>query len=805
MYEHPVTVIRNDSRLFVFRRGEEGSSAIFTRISFRDRGIVRVTHTAGHDRETPECVFTVPGEAASFACRETEDGYLLEGPDLTVGVCRRTGRLTFRTSAGEVLLRTGRTEVQEKPVVLYDYDGEEVRFEESVDGVRARTRAGTPRVDRMGLTGRQFFTLEKDEAVYGLGSHEEGFGNLRGKTRALYQHNLKACVPAVVSVKGWELVFAMGGLMNWKDDAEGAEVWTDCADAYDFYFLYGDGSYRGVMGRYAALTGKTPMLPPAVLGYVQSKERYKDAEELIAVVREYREKKIPLDMIVLDWMSWPDGQWGWKHFDPSRFPDPGKMIRDLHDMDVKFMISIWPTLVGDANEDRKEMLEKGYMLPNQTNYNAFDPAARETYWKQAREGLLTYGVDAWWCDCSEPFEADWHGNVKAEECERIRINTDEARKYLDPTALSLYSFWHSKGISDGWRRDEPEKRLINLTRSSWVGQHRFGTVVWNGDTAATWETLRRQIPEGLNYCATGEAWWTVDAGAFFVTGRDPWFWHGDFDGGVDDPGYRELYTRWMQFAACLPVTRSHGTDTPREVWRFGEKGEIFREAVEKAIRFRYTLFPYLYSLMAETAFDGVPPMRVPALVFPEDPALRSVEDELMIGNDILVRPVTEPVLYGPGGKELSGKDGKVPVRLPAGAVWYDWETGKRYEGGQTILYEAPIDRIPVFVRGGSVLPLAPVCQHTGEAMKAPLEIVIRPGADGSFTLYEDSGEGLGYENGEYAKTVLTWDDEKRELRIGARTGSFVGMIPDRKAAVRLLSGPAKEIVLGAREQTVRFE
>ena len=756
---------------------------ITTEIRLLEHNIIRVSRGLNFDFTVKEQDFILPLQPGQGSVQANGEMREIVCDTLRVRMDCLDGSISFMDKQGEVLLKAGEIRMQEKPVVRYEYSDEEVVYEESIDGVRARTRRGTPVTDRMGLTARQMFYLQDGEAVYGLGSHEEGWGNLRGKNRNLYQQNMKACVPAVVSAKGWEMVFAMGGLMSWNDGEDGAAVWVECADCFDFYFLYKDGSYKGVMSLYAALTGKTPLLPRSAMGYIQSKERYKDAEELIAVSGEYRRRQVPLDVIVLDWQSWPEGQWGYKTFDASRFPDPAELTRRLHEMNVSMMISVWPSMTGDQNKDRQEMLEKGFMLGNRTIYNAFLPEAREAYWRQAREGLFHYGIDAWWCDCSEPFEADWHGTVKPEEHERVTANTDEARKYFDPTALSLYSFYHSRGIWEGQRAECDDKRVFNLTRSSWAGQHRYGTVTWNGDTAASWDTLRKQIPEGMNFCATGEPYWTVDAGAFFVRRGEQWFWHGDYDEGAKDPAYRELYTRWMQYAAFLPLMRSHGTDTPREIWQFGEKGTPYYDAIEQAIRLRYSLFPYLYSLMAETWERGVPMLRWPALMFPGDRALCDVRYEMMLGDALLVCPVTEP-----GCREIS-------VTLPAGCDWYDFYTAERLSGGQTMRRPVTLDSIPLFFRGGSILPTVPVCQHTGDAAKAPLTLTVVPGADAAFTLYEDEGDGYAYEQGAYAKTELVWNEAEHILSV---TTSGGWTPPEREIRVTLL-GSGKELLISRGE------
>jgi len=300
------------------------------------------------------------------------------------------------------------------------------------------------------------------------------------------------------------------------------------------------------------------------------------------------------------------------------------------------------------------------------------------------------------------------------------------------------------------------------------------------------------VPEGLNFCAAGEAYWSTDVGAFFPNGNwDPWFYEGDFDRGVEDPGYRELFVRWMQLAAFLPMMRAHGTGTPREIWQFGEKGEPFYDAIESAIRLRYRLVPYLYTLMAETNRRGVPMLRHPALVYSGDTALRQVNDQLLLGDCLLVKPVVRPMLYGPGGVPIPGGDDTETVTLPKGHDWYDLHTGRRYAGGQVITVHAPLDEIPMFVRAGTVLPLGAEVQHTAAQQQAPLEVLVFPGEDASFTLYEDAGDGYGYESGEYALTGFVWSDRERTLRIAEREGSYAGMPALRQLLVHV---PGQEAV-----------
>ncbi len=745
------------------RTGCEGKP-LTTRVQFLKSGAVRVTDKIGKSVPDKQNFFTVPQHAAVCAVEQTEVGYWLRGEKCDLFIENEFGNISFYDKNGALILGTPSfkaAKFEDAPVVLHKFPAGEKKTEG-----RAYTK-------RMGLRGRRYFVFGADEALYGTGSHEEGYGNLRGKSRVLFQHNYKACVPAVVSTKGYELVFAMGGFMTFHDDTEGSYLWCECQDEFDFYFLYG-GDFEGTMKIYADLMGHAPMLPSSALGYVQCKERYKDAAELIAVASEYRERKIPLDVIVQDWFTWPAEQWGYKIFDETRYPDPKGFTDKLHSMDVSMMISVWPKMLGDNNGNRREMLEKNYLLGDKAMYDAFNPDARKLYWKQANEGIFQYGVDSWWCDDSEPFETDWYWELRPEPHERIAIMTSEARKYLDPTKMNAYSFVHSMGMYEGQRETTEKKRMLNLTRSSYIGQHRFGTVTWSGDVSAKWEVLRRHVPEGMNFTATGEPYWTTDNGAFFPGSGNLWFTDGDFKGGVNDLGYRELYTRWMQYSLFLPMMRSHGTDTPREVWQFGEEGTPFYDALKEAIELRYVLFPYAYSMMRKTTMDGISILRHPALVFPEDKVLRGIDDEMMFGESILVKPVTRPMYYGPESTPVED-DKKVSVYLPAGYRWYDWFTNEVYEGGTTATLTCPLDRFPMFVKEGSILPVAPVCQSTKAAAKAPVTLKVYAGKNASFTLYEDACDGYGYEKGEFAETKITWNEKRKKCTVGKRKGSFPGM------------------------------
>jgi alpha-D-xyloside xylohydrolase len=784
------------------------------RISLITDSIVRVTTMLGRDfLDKPSRIITAQPSEVPFELHEDADDYILSTSSLTIRANKLTGALAYLDNSGDLLVREpepGGRWLTSKPITRNIFPqnttiAPQQNTEQSIDGARASATNYETIVDRDAFEAKLELIFSNDEAIFGLGSHEEGYGNLRGRSRDLYQQNMKAVVPHLVSTRGYSILLDCSSLMTFRDDASGATWWADAVDELDFYFTHGR-DFAGVMRDYRHLTGPTPLPPKWAFGYVQSKERYVTADEMISIVEEYRCRNIPLDCIVLDWKSWPNGSgWGQKSFDPARFPHPSAFTAKLHELHAKLMVSIWPIMTGGC-PDQRELLDHKLMLGNDSTCNAFSPDARLLYWQQANRGLFSHGVDAWWCDCTEPFEADWCGATKPSSAERLRINTEASKLYIDAAEINAYSLVHSQGIYEGQRSVTEEKRVLNLTRSSYAGQHRYATVTWNGDICATWETLRNCIPEGLNFCATGEAYWTVDAGGFFV-GSDPnlWFWRGDYpagtrgltpmdalapdpaDTGSTDLGFFELYTRWLQYAAFLPMFRSHGTDVAREIWRFGEQGTPFYDAIADCIRLRYRLLPYIYSLAAVVSGQGIPMNRALALEFPHDGATHKITDQFLFGPSLLVCPVTEPTYYGPNSHELHDVPKSRSVYLPHGAQWFNFWTNELREGGQTILTDAPLETIPLFVRAGSILPMTIAMQFVDEIPGAPYQLRIYPGVDAHFTLYEDAGDGYGYERGEHAYIRINWNNTTRELTIRAREGSYPGMVAERDLHIELIS------------------
>jgi len=742
--------------------------------------IVRIRYTL-ESSFSPRKSLMVVSEAQNpleVSIRETTDALFFSTSRLSIQINRNTLAFTYRDAHGQILTREpdrgGKTLMPVDVIKSIPLQESEIQTELGADGLK--TTLGTFRevIDRKAYHTRLEFEWADGEALYGLGSHEEGMLNLRGQHQYIYQQNMKVAIPVLVSTRGYGILLDSYSLMIFHDDAFGSYLWTDVDDEMDFYFIYGPG-FDSIVAGIRRLTGKAPMLPKWMFGYLQSKEAYQSQAELIEVVKEYRNRRLPLDGIVQDWRSWTGGLWGQKTLDPERYPDPDGMMAEIHKLHARLMISVWPNMDPKAG-DNKEMKEHGCLLGNRTTYDAFQPQGREIYWRQANRGLFSHGIDAWWCDCTEPFEADWQGVFKPEPEERMRINTGEAKRYLDPEYINAYSLLHSQGIYEGQRRTTDRKRVVNLTRSAYAGQQRYGTITWSGDISATWDTLRRQMAEGLNFCVTGSPYWTLDIGGFFVRNKPKlWFWNGDFENGCEDLGYRELYLRWFQYGIFLPILRSHGTDTPREIWHFGIPGEPIYDSLVKFLKLRYRLMPYIYSLAGQVTQADYTIYRMLPFDFREDPNTYEIRDQFMFGPSFLVCPVTHPMYYGPNSTPLPPSEKTRSVYLPAGSDWFDFWTDQCFSGGQTVIANASIDTMPLFVRGGSIVPLGPEIQYVEEAVDAALVLKIYTGCNGHFTLYEDEADNYNYEKGSFATIEINWMDESRCLVFGERRGSFPGM------------------------------
>lgn len=779
------------------------------KIEFISPEIVHVRFVPSGDFKSNGTDMCVPRNARAVAFRSTENPnqITLQSKALRLVISKSTGSIRYSDAAGNLLL----AENPDSPRVMAAVKLSKATFNDAVShvvktangdqasaAIRLRETIGTA------WSARQQFVWQKGEALYGLGSHQEDYMNLRGTRQYLYEYNLKKSLPVLMSTKGYGLLFDGGSAMVFHDDTVGSFMKMLAVNQVDYYFMYGPGFDRIVSG-FRSLTGKVELPPKYMFGYVQSKERYTNPHEIDSVVTRFRTSHIPLDLIVQDWQYWKNGLWGHKKFDETKYPHPDKMIDSVHSQNAHFMLSIWPQMA--ANEET-EMSEKGFILGRRI-YNAYDAAARKMYWDNyVGKNLFTKGVDAWWCDSSEPVEADWNrgANSIANNPEiRFEKNVKVMADLLGDMRVNTFSLHHTEGIYENQRKSESQKRVVILTRASFPGQQRYGTMVWNGDTKATWADFKSWIPAGLNYMVTGSPYWTIDAGAFFVSTHPEWFGKGEFPKGTADPGYREFYVRNIQYAGWLPLFRSHGTDFAREPWQFGAPGGMFYDAIIKQINLRYRLLPYIYSLAARVTNEDFTMTRSLLFDFRTDTKVYNIKDEFMFGNEFLICPVTQPMYYNPNEVQLNNVNKSREVYLPAHTTWFDFWTGKRYAGGHQINAEAPIDHIPVFVKAGSVIPMGPVTQYAADRPDAKWEVRIFPGANGTFTVYEDEGDSYNYQKGASATFKITWDDKTHTVTISDRKGHFNGLAKSRALEFILVSPGKGQGVEESTGKTITYE
>ncbi len=739
--------------------------------------IIRVRFTAADsfsDQEKPGVL--VNDIYAGWDYTELEDEILLNTGKICLRINKDTASFQYYDINGKLLLKE--REYESKNLEEFEsfrtVVSEDMKIERVVtpDGIKEVVKDAAKVFDRKLYKTRLYLEWQEEEALYGLGQQEEGHLNLRGTTAFLHQANKKIAIPMLVSSLGYGLLVDTYSPMIFSDTNYGSYLYTEADYEMDFYFINGS-DIDGVIRGYRYLTGKAVMLPKWAYGFVQSQERYETAQELIEVVKEHRKRNIGLDCIVLDWCSWEGELWGQKTFDQTRFADPTAMMKELHELHANLMISVWPNMSKDC-DNYKEFLDNKLLFPASSIYNAFEEAGREIYWKQANEGLFSHGIDAWWCDSSEPFTPEWNHIGKPEPSTMYHEFYDTCSQYIPAQFTNSYGLYHARTIYEGQRKATLEKRVVNLTRNGYTGQQRYGAVLWSGDISADWITLKRQIAAGLNFCASGLPYWTLDIGAFFVRKGIQWFWNGEYENGYNDLGYKELFTRWFQFGCFLPMFRSHGTDFRRELWYFGKEGDPFYDALIKMNHLRYQLMPYIYSVAARVWKNDYTMLRMLAFDFANDSRALVVDDQFMFGDCLLVCPVTVPMYYDKDSRPIKASISK-KVYLPKGAGWYDFWTNQYYEGGQTIETEALIDKMPLYVKAGSILPMTCFMQYVDEIANAPIEVRVYAGTDTEFELYEDEGNSYRYEDGEFAITKLVWSEKDQKLDIGKTIGSYPGM------------------------------
>ena len=669
---------------------------------------------------------------------------------------------------------------------------------------------------------RQTFTLDKDEAIYALGTIQNGKMNRRGETKRMEQSNLEDFQNVLQSIKGWGLYWENYSPTLFEDNANGMTFDSEVGKGIDYYFMYG-GSADGVIAQMRHLTGDVPMFPLWTYGFWQSKERYKTAAETESIVDQYRTLNVPLDGIIQDWQYWGSNYlWNAMDFLSEDFVNGPQMIKNVHAKHAHFMISIWASF-GPQTQQFRELAEKNLLLPFETwpqsglshiwpprkdypsgvkVYDAFSPEARAIYWKHLKR-LYDYGTDAWWMDSTDP---DFFNPRESDYAHPVYGGTWRSQRNAFPLETV-------RGIYQSQRKDDRGKRIFIMTRSSYAGQQHYGSNMWSGDVNSSWDMLRKQVPAGLSFSLTGNPNFNTDIGGFFCGSYNT---QGPAS-APRNPQFQELYVRWMQYGLFCPVFRSHGADAPREIWQFGKKGEPIYDAIEKMIRLRYRLLPYLYSTAWQVTSNNDSYMRPLFADFAADKKVWNMTDEFLFGRSILAAPIVDPqyteekiirtdamtgwdrqrVSDGSPVGEINWHATKTATKyLPKGAVWYDFWTNKQYKGGQTVTLETTIDRVPMFVRAGSILPLGPEMQWVGEKKWDNLELRIYPGADGIFMLYEDEGDNYNYEKGAYSVIQFSWNDKTHTLTIGDRQGSYPGMLQNRRFAVVLPDG---------RQQVVEYE
>lgn len=791
------------------------------------------------------------------------------------------------------------------------------------------------------LAVTQHFAGDPAQALYGLGQYPGGAWDWREREVLLAQSNQGIAVPFLVSTAGFGILWDSMALTRFKSKGEVFSFESDCADGIRYYVVWGPDFDRIVAG-FRQLTGAAPLFPRWAYGFWQSKERYVDRAELLATAQRFRDTGFPIDALIQDWKYWGDKPWSCMEWDDNVFPDPEGMIRTLHaQYRLRLMTTLWPVVgegcaLFDELKAAGELFESPHWAKGHI-YDTFSEQGRAIYWKHVKRGLIDKGVDALWMDGTEPEFVSTHDlmdGVKACTAQRDTALGSWRR------VLNGYSLFTARGVYEGQRALNKGKRVFTLSRSGFAGQQRYAAASWSGDIAATWKVLREQVAAGLNFAAAGMPYWTTDIGGFFTTGLG-----ARFPDGNADPAYRELYVRWFQYGAFCPLFRSHGTNTAREPWHFGEPGSDTYEALLAAAQLRYRLLPYIYSIAWDITRNGGTLMRPLAMDFRADPATHGIADQFMFGPAIMVCPVLDPMFFEPrreaevipaeflrapdgapglawrgyagcdfetpvfdkrmdelngnwaGGPPpglpfadyslrweaeltvpengdyeflLAGNDGRrlwlddellidgwhkqgfatwtvrrplqagaklrlrvdyfhhegaahlslswrrpgpapkselVPPRrevyLPAGCDWFNFHSGERHSGGQTLTVPTPISHIPLFVRAGSILPLGEPVTQSEEQLGQPIELLIYPGADADFTVFEDAGDGYGYEQGDYLTTRVRWDEATSTLRLQeARGHGYKGGARARFIARRLGAVDAHHFPHGASDASV---
>ena len=765
-------------------------------VTFYSPEIIRVTKTplgSNSPKKKSEVVTMSPQSSLSVAESSTASAFRLKSSSLSVTINRHTGLISFATANGKPLLK-------EKATTF------------------APRATGS---DKGRYTVSMSYQLDKDEAIYGLGTVQDGKLNRRGLSKRVEQSNIGDFQNVIQSVKGWGIYWDNYSCSHFDDNAQGMTFKAEVGDCADYYFMFGKNA-DGVNACMRQLTGNVPMFPLWTYGFWQCRERYKSSKELLEVVDNYRRLQVPLDGIIQDWQYWGNNYlWNAMDFLSEQFTDGKQMIDRVHEQNAHIMISIWASF-GPQTQQFAKLAEKDLLLPIETwpqsglshiwpprmeypsgvkVYDAYSPVARQIYWDHLKR-LFDYGIDAWWMDSTDPDffnprESDFEYKTSAGSWRSVR---------------NLFPLATVKGIYANQRKESADKRVFIMTRSAFAGQQHYGSGLWSGDVASTWDMLRKQVPAGLNYTMTGCPNFNTDIGGFFCGS-----YNTDGTGSAPrNPQYQELYVRWMQYGLFCPVFRSHGADAPREIYQFGKKGEPIYDAIESTIRLRYRLLPYIYSTAWQVTSANESYLRALTYDFASDKNTWNLGSEFMFGRSILATPILDPqyteekifkedAMSGWDKKDAKIeqlKDGKIDFSeektatkyLPKGANWYEFYTEKLYKGGRNVTFTTTIDRTAMFVKAGTILPLAPVMQYAQQSQWDNLDIIVYPGSNAVFTLYEDEGDNYNYERGVYSTITMKWNDSQRTFTVEARQGQFPGMLQNRKFNIRIAGTEAVKTV-----------
>lgn len=680
---------------------------------------------------------------------------------------------------GNIIISTKKLNIQvdktNYAISYYNKAGELITSEDNVSNkkMEAQTVAGIPT-----YSCSTSFISPKDEALFGLGCHpvDTGAMNYKGRNQDMTIKYLTGAIPVLLSSKGFGLYwdnYASSNFYGAESNNTKFKYVSESGKQVNYYFFYGP-DFDHIIDLYRQTTGRAPMFPKWAFGLFQSQDRYMSQSEIITVKDNYRNNHIPVDAIVQDWYYWDPLPIGSHVMKQERYPNPKALVDELHKANLHAMISIWPVFgTGTPNFDALKKMggltsvtwDNVVTHTFDTYYDAHNPAAREMYWRQAADSLiLRDGWDAWWVDQCEP-----DNGALLDERRKADFSVGKGIDYFN-----TYSLEHSKGLYKGWRRDVKDKRAFLLIRQAFAGQQRNATTLWSSDIFCSFDAFKVQVPQGINACASGIPYWTSDIGGYHYnwTAAD---W--------SQPDKQELFTRWFQFGAFCPIFRIHGKGE-RALFSKNWSAET-KKTLLAYDQLRYRLLPYIYSLAGSVTHDNYTIMRALSFDFRNDPKVYDIPDQYMFGPAFLVNPVTEQLYTGENAKK--GKTTR-EVYLPKAATWYDFWTGKKFAGGQTMAVSVPINTMPLYVKAGSIIPMGPVMEYATERKADTLEIRIYKGANGQFKLYEDENDNYQYEKGKYANIIFKWNDQAQQLTISDTKGSFNGMLQKRVFNVVLVDG-----------------